>query len=148
MLPKGDRRPAEIGEPYRPMRAVGTTDEDGREIAGIVGDAQRPIEPTGPETKHVVPIAQAEQMDAVPLHPALDARQEIDQERRRIMGMAQRIRPLGDRLVPGRPRRQSYPGMPLGVIAGDFQRDPALQLVKGHRRAPARSHSRRAPRYR
>ena len=138
MLPKGDRRPTKIGEPYRPMRAVGTMEEDGREIAGIVGDAQRPIEPTRPEAEHVVPIAQAEEMDAVALHPAPEARQEIDQERRRIMGVAQRIRPLGDRLVPGRPWRQAYPGMPLGVVARDFQRDPALQLVERHRRARPR----------
>ena len=78
-------------------------------------------------------------MDAVTLHPAPDDRQEIDQERRRIMGMAQRLRPLGDRLVPGRRRRQAYPGMPLGVVARDFERDPSLQLVERHRRAPAES---------
>jgi hypothetical protein len=33
-------------------------------------------------------------MNAVPLHPALNARQEIDEESRRIMGMAQRVRRL------------------------------------------------------
>ena len=143
VLPERDRRPSKIGKPYRPMRTVGTMDEDGREIAGVVGDAQRPSEPTRPEAEHVVPIAHAEKMDAVALHPALDARQEIDQERGWIMGVAQRIRPLGDRLVPGRPRRQAYPGMPLGVVARDFQRDPALQLVERHRRAP-RDHSGRA----
>lgn len=64
MLRKGDRRMAQICKPYGISLALRAPDKDRGEVTRIVEHAQLPALPTRPEAQDIVPIPQAEKMDA------------------------------------------------------------------------------------
>ena len=134
VLRKGDRRMAQVRKPNRITLALRAPDKNHGEVTRIVEHAQLAVLPTRPEAQDIVPIAQAEEMDAIAAHHAFRARQEVDPEPLRIVRPAQKCLapPIG--LVPGRNWRNPERAVPFSMIAGDFQRQPVLQLVERHRR--------------
>ena len=131
MLPERDRRSSQIGIPDRPERTIRSVQEHARKIAGIVGHTKRSIETTRPQVQDIVPIPDAEEMNAIASNNPLLARKKIDEEAGGIMGPAQRLSTLSNSIFPRGDRGQTQGSVDACVIAGDFQSEPVFQLVKG-----------------